>query len=62
MLWLIDTVVAPPVLHVSVEAAPDAMEVGDAVSVAVGGTFAMVVNVKSPDTPTLPAASVPWAR
>jgi hypothetical protein len=59
---LIETVVAPVVLHVSVEAAPDVIEVGDAVNVAVGSAADKVVNVKSPDIPLLPAASVAQSR
>jgi hypothetical protein len=42
---LIEIVVAPVVLHVSVDAAPSAIEVGDAVNVAVGTGLDATVTV-----------------
>jgi hypothetical protein len=45
IFWLIETVVAPVVLHVSMEAAPNAIEVGNAVNVAVGAGVDATVTV-----------------
>ena len=58
MPWLIDTVVAFALDHVSVDDAPDAIVVGDALSVTVGSAVTVTVAVSVTDPAALVAVNV----
>ena len=58
MLWSIETVVAFVLDHVSVDAAPDVIEVGEALIVTVGSGGGGVVTVTVAVAVTEPAAFV----